>query len=148
MTIGPAVTRGIKKAGRTLVQMLASGGLTALINAMAHGMSPTVQLMVAALNLFLVTFGQNAAETKGLIPTLLPTVGLVTTGSAGGLVTKTVGTVDTTVGTVGGVVTDVVNTAGKVVGGMVGTLDRGGELGGGSGGGSGGSDNPDDKGGI
>jgi hypothetical protein len=78
-----------------------------------------MQLAVAAAWMWLVTFLQNTAETKGLIPTLLPTAGLVTT-AAGGLLGSAVGTIDTVVQEGGTVVGDVVSTTGNVVGGVVG----------------------------
>lgn len=114
----PALNRGTKKALRTLVQMIVSGGLTALVNTLASGLEPTTKLMVAAGWMFIVTFAQNNLETAGAIPTLLPTAGLVTS-AAGTVVATTVATVDAvaeTAGDVTGVVGEVVDTAGQVVG--------------------------------
>lgn len=118
--MNPALNRGLKKAGRTIIQMVASGGMTALVNALAHGLDPTAQLAVAAAWMWLVTFLQNAGETKGIIPILLPTPGLITK-TAGGLVDTTVGVVDTVAVGGGQVVGDVIDTTGKVVGGIAGT---------------------------
>jgi hypothetical protein len=122
LTVAPALSRGLKKFARTVVQLIVSGGLTAAVNEFANGLDPQTQIYVLAGWTALVTLIQNTLETKGLIPTLFPAPGLVTT-TAGGILTKTVGTVDTTVDTVQGVVTEVVDTAGKAVGGVVGTLD-------------------------
>jgi hypothetical protein len=56
-----------------------------------------------------------------VIPTILPTAGLVTT-SAGGLITKAVGTVDAVAQDTGHVVGDVVSTTGQAVGAVAGTV--------------------------
>lgn len=115
----PALNRGLRKAGRALLQVVASGGATALVNMIVGGLSPTVAPVVGFAWLVFFTFLQNAGETKGIIPVILPSPGLVTT-SAGGAVSKVVGTVDTVTEGTGQVVGDVLNTAGSVVGGIAG----------------------------
>lgn len=65
---------GLRKAIRTLAQLAAGGALTALVAALAHGLSPNVEGVVLAAWTALVAGLQNTAEAKGLIPTLLPTV--------------------------------------------------------------------------
>lgn len=118
--MSPAIIRGFKKAMRTAAQMITSGGLTALVNAVAHGLGPAAQLAVAAGWMYVVTFAQNAGEAAGKIPVLLPTSGLVPTA---GSVSPAVGTVeavaDGQTGEVSGTVTDM---AGGVVGEVVGQL--------------------------
>lgn len=118
----PAINRGTRKALRTLVQMTVTGGLTGLsnvvINLAGRKLGPEWQVALAAGWLFVVTFAQNSAETAGIIPTLLPSPGLVTS-AAGAVAATTVATVDAvteTVGDVTGVVGEVVDTAGQVVG--------------------------------
>lgn len=119
----PAFNRGFRKALRTLLQMGAGGGLTALVDLAAHGLSPAQAGAIMVAWTTAVTFLHNYLETAGVIPALFPTPGLVTAGAASGMATKVLGTIDTTTATIGGVVTDVVNTNGKVVGGVVGTVD-------------------------
>lgn len=119
----PALNRGLRKAARTLLQLAAAGGLTALVDLAAHGLAPEQAAAVMIVWGTLVAFLHNFLETKGVIGALLPTPGLVTTAPAGA-VGKVVGTVDTvaqrTATTAVSVVGDVVNTAGEVVGGVAG----------------------------
>lgn len=125
--MSPALRRGLAKAGRTLLQVVAAGGLTALVDALAEDLDPTAQLAIAAGWLLVVTFAQNTLETAGKLPVLLPSPGLVT-DTAGGAVTTAVGTVDAVVEAPGRVVGPVLDTAGRVVGGVTGAV--GGLLGG------------------
>ena len=127
--MSPALTRGLKKAGRTVAQLIAGGALTALVAAVAHGLSPGVEGVVMGAWTALVAMAQNTAETKGAIPALLPTPGLVTT-TAGGAVTRVVGTVDAVAQAGNQVTGEVVSTAGKVVGAVAGPV---GDLGAGTG---------------
>jgi len=127
--VSPALTRGLKKAGRTVAQLIAGGALTALVAAVAHGLSPGVEGVVMGAWTALVAMAQNTAETKGAIPALLPTPGLVTT-TAGGAVTRVVGTVDAVAQAGNQVTGEVVSTAGKVVGAVAGPV---GDLGAGTG---------------
>lgn len=122
-----ALSRGVKKGLRTLVQLAVGGGLTAAVNSWANGLDPAVQVYVLTGWTVLLALLQNTLETKGVIPTLLPTVGLITR-ETGGVLQKAVGAVDTVAIEGGQVVGDVINTSGKVVGGVVGTA--GGLLGG------------------
>lgn len=116
----PALDRGLRKAGRDLLQVVAAGGATALVTMLTGHLNPELAVAVAFAFKLLVTFAQNTAETAGKIPVVLPSPGLVTT-TAGGAVSKVVGTVDTVAEGAGQVVGDVVDTAGKVVGGIAGT---------------------------
>lgn len=114
-----ALSRGWRKAVRTIAQLAAGGALTGLISAMAGGLPATTQGIVMAAWTALVAFAQNAGEAAGKIPVLLPTSGLVPTA---GSVSSAVGTVDAAVtdsGEVSGTVTD---TAGGVVGEVTGQL--------------------------
>lgn len=127
MASNPALDRGLRKAGRSALQMVAAGTLTVLVTVLAHGLAPGTEALVLAVWGVVVAFLHNYLETQGIIPAILPTAGLVTT-TAGGAISKVVGTVDTVADTGGQVVGDVVNTAGKVVGGVAGAA--GGLLGG------------------
>jgi hypothetical protein len=123
--MSPALHRGIRKAIRTLLQLAAGGGLTALVTAFAGDLDGRTQGLVMAGWTTLVTLIQNTAETAGVIPTLLPSPGLVP--SAGPIVAMNVGTVETeidtvgdTIGEVSGTVTD---TAGELIGEVTGMED-------------------------
>jgi len=68
-----ATDRGTRKALRTVLQLAAAGGLTALVSALADGLAPAqAGLLVAAWGV-VVTFLQNTLETAGMIPVVLPT---------------------------------------------------------------------------
>jgi hypothetical protein len=67
------VSHGLRKAGRTVLQLIAAGALTALVTALAGGLSPTVEGVVVAGWASIVAFAQNALEQAGTIPTILPT---------------------------------------------------------------------------
>jgi hypothetical protein len=120
--MSPALSRGLKKGIRTVVQLAAGGALTALVTALAGGLNPTVAGLVLGAWTALVATAQNSLESAGAIPTLLPTSGLLPAGD-GGLSPAVVGTVDAVAdsetGKVTGTVTD---TAGSVVGEVVGQL--------------------------
>lgn len=115
--MNPALDRGTRKGLRTLLQITAGGSLTLLVTAIAGHLSPAVQGLVMGGFTALVAFLHNYLETNGTIPAILPSPGLVTT-TAGGLLTKTVGTVDAVAADGGKVVGDVLNTTGAVVGGV------------------------------
>lgn len=65
--------RGLRKAVRTILQLVAGGALTALVSAIAGGLTPATQGTVMAAWTALVAFAQNSLETAGKIPTVLPT---------------------------------------------------------------------------
>lgn len=124
----PAMSRGLRKAGRTLIRLVAAGGLTALVDLAAHGLSPEQAAAIMIVWGTVVSFLHNYLETAGAIPAFLPSPGLVTT-TAGGAITRVVGTTDTVVQAGNQVVGDVLSTTGKVVGaiaGPVGDLGAGG----------------------
>jgi hypothetical protein len=106
---------------RTAVQLIAGGALTALVTAVAGGLSPSTAAVVMAAWTVVVAAAQNGLEASGRIPALLPTPGLVP--SAAPVVAPVVGTVETavdkvgeTVGDVSGIVQD---TTGKLLGEVV-----------------------------
>jgi len=66
------MNRALRKAARTLLQVIASGALTALIAAIAGGLAPATAAIVLAAWTVVVTYVQNALEGTGAIPTLLP----------------------------------------------------------------------------
>lgn len=124
----PAQSRGLRKAGRDIFQavlaVIAAGGGYALIDLIVDSVSPVIGVALALFFKILVTYAQNYLETRGSIPALLPTPGLIT-NDTGKTVDKVVGTVDVVADTAGaatGVVGEVVNTAGNVVGAVTGTV--------------------------
>jgi hypothetical protein len=66
------MNRAARKAIRTLLQVIASGGLTALVSAIAGGIEPATAAIFMAAWTVIVTYTQNALEGTGTIPTLLP----------------------------------------------------------------------------
>lgn len=56
---------------RTLLQFTAAGGLTALVNEMADGLSANWKVLVQGFNLILITLSQNFLEDAGAIPSVL-----------------------------------------------------------------------------
>lgn len=121
----PALHRGLRKAIRTAIQLVAGGALTAAVNTFADGLSPNTKVYVLAAWTVLIALAQNALETRGTIPTLLPTPGLVP--SVGGMAAKTVGVVETTVDTVGDAVGDVTGIVEDVTGTLLGEVNPPGE---------------------
>lgn len=112
----PALTRGFRKGLRTIAQVAAGGALTALVTAIADGLTPSTQALVMGAWVAVVAFLQNWAETAGKIPTFLPSPGLV----VGGAADVVVATVDTVTDAAGGIVGDVTDTAGDVIGSVTG----------------------------
>lgn len=120
----PALHRGWRKAARTLLQVIASGGLTAAVDTVAGGLSPNGKVIVAAAWLILVTFAQNALETRGTVPVVLPTPGLVPSAKN---VAQNVAVVDTAVEKVGGAVGDVTGVVTSLGGELLGEVGPPGE---------------------
>jgi hypothetical protein len=89
--------RGYRKALRTVIQLVAAGGLTAAVNQIADGLAPNTKVYVIAGWTVLLALAQNTLETAGKVPVLLPTPGLV---PSVGKVAKNVGVVETAVETV------------------------------------------------
>lgn len=116
----PGLYRGLRKAVRTALQLVAGGALTAAVNTLADGLSPDTKVYVLAAWTVLIALAQNSLESVGKIPVLLPTPGLVP--SAGELAGKAVGTVETTVDVVGDLVGDVTGTVEAVGGELLGEV--------------------------
>jgi uncharacterized membrane protein YjjP (DUF1212 family) len=123
--MNPAQDRGVRKASRDIVQALVAvvgaGGAYALIDLIVGSVNPAYGIMLAFFFKILVTYAQNYLETKGKIPVLLPSPGLVT-NTAGGVISEVVGTVDAVADTPTSVVGEVLNVSGKVVGGVAGAV--------------------------
>lgn len=66
------MNRALRKATRTLLQVVASGAMTALVAAIAGGLKATTAAIVLAGWTVVVTYVQNALEGTGTIGTLLP----------------------------------------------------------------------------
>lgn len=115
-----AASRGLRKGVRTLVQTIASGGLTALVTLMAGGLSPSSSVLLMAIFTAVVALAQNYLETSGRIPTLLPSPGLV----VGPVADVAVATVEATADVAGGIVGEVLDTAGDVIGVVTGQTDE------------------------
>lgn len=62
-----------RRAIRTLLQLVASGGLTALIEYIAGGLSPFISGLLLVVNTVLVTFAHNYLEDNTSFPTILKT---------------------------------------------------------------------------
>lgn len=62
-----AVRRGI----RTLLQFIVAGGLTAIVNQLANGMSANTKVIVQGINMLLVTVAQNLLEDNTAFPAIL-----------------------------------------------------------------------------
>lgn len=60
-----------RRALRTVLQLIASGALTALVAAIVDGMDTKSTAIVLATWQVIVTFAQNALEDAGAIPALL-----------------------------------------------------------------------------
>lgn len=67
------MNRPARRAIRTALQLIAGGGLTALVALLADGLSPYWSAIVLAANTVVVTGIQNYLEAAGTIPTILPT---------------------------------------------------------------------------
>jgi uncharacterized membrane protein YjjP (DUF1212 family) len=123
--MNPAQDRGVRKASRDIVQALVAvvgaGGAYALIDLIVGSVNPAYGIMLAFFFKILVTYAQNYLETKGKIPVLLPSPGLLTT-EAGGALGMVVGTVDTVADTSTSVVGEVLDVTGGVVGGIAGAV--------------------------
>lgn len=61
----------LRRAFRGLLQIVAGGGLTALVNEASAGLDGTWKSAVFLVSTFLVTWAQNELEDMGAIPALL-----------------------------------------------------------------------------
>lgn len=123
--MSPALYRAWRKAARTLLQLAAAGTLTALIDTLAGGLSPSTAALVTAGWGVVVAFLHNYLETAGAVPVLLPTPGIVP--SVAPVATKVVGTVETAVDQVAGKVGDVTGTVTSTAGELLGEVEPPGE---------------------
>jgi hypothetical protein len=121
----PALYRAWRKATRTLLQMAAAGSLTALVDLLAHGLSPATAGAVLAVWGVVVAFLHNYLETAGAVPVLLPTPGLVP--SVAPITATAVGTVETTIDHVGNAVGDVTGVVEDLGGKLLGEVNPPGE---------------------
>ena len=53
-----------------LLRLVAAGGLTALINGIAEGLTPNAKAIVLAFSGLVVTLAQNTLEAHGKVPTV------------------------------------------------------------------------------
>jgi hypothetical protein len=65
------MTDTVNRALRTLMQLIAGGGLTALVGMLLDGLSPEAAAFTTVITTFLVTFAQNWLEEHSVIPTVL-----------------------------------------------------------------------------
>lgn len=123
--MSPALHRAWRKAARTLLQMAAAGSLTAVVDLVAHGLSPAAAGAVLVVWGVVVTFLHNYAETAGKIPVILPTPGLVP--NVAPLASRAVGVVETAIDQVGDTVGDVTGVVTDLAGGLLGEVEPPGE---------------------
>jgi ABC-type proline/glycine betaine transport system permease subunit len=64
------MNRTLSRVARTIAQLIAAGGLTALVVAITEGLSPNVKAVVLAGATVLVALCQNLLEGSGTIPTV------------------------------------------------------------------------------
>lgn len=67
----PSKQDATHRAIRTLLQLVAGGGTTALIDALVVSLTPSQQAIVTAVNVLVISFAQNWLEDHDKIPTLL-----------------------------------------------------------------------------
>lgn len=114
--MSPALSRGLRKGARTLLQLAVGGALTAAVNVLADGLSPNNKILVMTGWTVAVALFQNAAESAGKIPTLLPTPAIVTEAPAA--VAATAGAVvEMTLEETGAIVGEVLDVVDDTLGG-------------------------------
>lgn len=64
------MNRTLSRAARTILQLIAAGGLTALVVALADGLAPNTKAVVLAAATVAVTLAQNLLESAGTLPTV------------------------------------------------------------------------------
>ena len=65
------MNRTLSRGSRQVLQLIAAGGLTALVNAIADGMSGNAKAIVLAFSTLAVVVAQNLLEGAGVIGTVL-----------------------------------------------------------------------------
>ena len=126
--------KGLRDAFQAVLAVIAAGGATALIELIVDHLNPAYGVLMAFVFKIVIAWAQNYLETKGSIPVLLPTPGLVSAvlDPVKGAVTDATplvappaaATVDAVADAAGKVTGDVVDTAGGVVGKVTGLLRR------------------------
>lgn len=66
------MSKAVRRGLRTLLQLIAAGGMTGLVAAVSEGLSAYTSGIVLAASTVLVAFTQNLLEDTGAVPTLLP----------------------------------------------------------------------------
>lgn len=111
---------GLGRVLRSMLQLVASGALTAVVAAVAGGLTPgTAALVLAVWNVVVVAV-QNGLEEKGVIPAILKpaTVGPVVGEVVDAAGTVVAGVVGATAAVVEGVAGTVIDDLGDIVGGI------------------------------
>lgn len=65
------MNRTLSRTLRTLVQLVAAGGLTALVNTIADGLTGNAKAIVLSVSALAVVVAQNLLEGAGVIGTVL-----------------------------------------------------------------------------
>lgn len=65
------MSRALRRGARTLLQLVAAGGLTAVIAALAD-LAPNAKALILAGGTLLIAVAQNALESSGAVPEVLP----------------------------------------------------------------------------
>ena len=65
------MNRALSRTGRTFLQLVAAGGLTGLVAAVASGLGAWASAVLLAAGVLVTTFTQNLLESAGKVPTIL-----------------------------------------------------------------------------
>lgn len=65
------MSKALKRATRSLLQFVAGGGLTALVNQLVVGLDPQTAVTVTVAFGTFISFLQNALEDAGWVPKVL-----------------------------------------------------------------------------
>lgn len=65
------MNRALTRTARTFLQLVAAGGLTGLVAAVASGLSAWVSAIVLAVGMLITTFCQNYLEGSGALSPVL-----------------------------------------------------------------------------
>jgi hypothetical protein len=118
------LSRGWRKGIRSLLQVAAGGGLTALVALIGKGFSPTTAVALTVIWGAIVATLHNFFESSGIIPVLLPTPALVPMAATiGAVIAPVAGTVEAVAEDTGHVVGSVKDLAGAVVGTVTGAVE-------------------------
>lgn len=104
------------RIGRSVIQLIAGGGITTLVGLLANGLGPVAAAAVLAVSALAVITCQNLLEDAGKIPAVLkPRPAGVLVDKAGTVIGGVVGAAATEVNAVAGTIIDDV---GDIVGGI------------------------------